>query len=288
MTLKLAFHTWPYASNPTWLPAYTLEETIRRIKKAGYEGIEIGAASPHAFPPTLSAQRRRDIRQMLADYELDLAAMLPAHGGGPGNNVASPIPEDRRWAIDHYKEMAQLTADWGGRRLICLPGWFIFGTTYKQAWEWAAEALREIAQHAGGLGVEVVIEPTPEDSNIVNTCEDAISIMEYVGEPNVKLMFDTHHVITMKEVMSDYVYRMGKDLVHLHISDDDRLPPGQGRGDFPALIEALRATDFDGYLSMECGFNQRGIEPDWVARVSLEYLKPLVDAANASSSSNVR
>ncbi|NKK33027.1 sugar phosphate isomerase/epimerase, partial [Rhizobium leguminosarum bv. viciae USDA 2370] len=26
-----------------------------------------------------------------------------------------------------------------------------------------------------------------------------------------------------------------------------------------------------------------GIEPDWVARVSLEYLKPLVDAANAKA-----
>ncbi|MBB2755876.1 UNVERIFIED_ORG: hypothetical protein GGI57_006633, partial [Rhizobium aethiopicum] len=36
-------------------------------------------------------------------------------------------------------------------------------------------------------------------------------------------------------------------------------------------------------LSMECGFHQRGIEPDWVARVSLEYLKPIVDAANAKN-----
>ncbi|MEY9165693.1 sugar phosphate isomerase/epimerase [Sinorhizobium fredii] len=46
MTIKLAMHTWPYASNPTWLPAYTLEETIKRIKKIGYDAIEIGAAQP--------------------------------------------------------------------------------------------------------------------------------------------------------------------------------------------------------------------------------------------------
>lgn len=50
MTIKLAMHTWPYASNPTWLPAYTLEETIKRVKKIGYDAIEIGAASPHVFP----------------------------------------------------------------------------------------------------------------------------------------------------------------------------------------------------------------------------------------------
>lgn len=282
MTIKLAMHTWAYASNPTWLPAYTLEETIKRVRKAGYEGIEIGAASPHCYPPTLSAQRRKDIGKMLKDYGLELAAMLPAHGGGPGNNVASPIPEERRWSIEHYKELAQLVHDWGGKRMICLPGWFIFGTTYKQAWDWAVEAAREIARFSAGLGVEVVIEPTPEDSNIVNTCEDTINFMHAVGEPNVKLMFDSHHVITMKEVMSDYVYRMGKDLVHIHLSDDHRLPPGKGRGDFPALVAALKETGFDGYLSMECGFHQRGIEPDWVARVSLEYMKPLVDAANST------
>lgn len=283
MTIKLAMHTWPYASNPTWLPAYTLEETIRRVKKAGYDAIEIGAASPHVFPPTLSEQRRKEIGAMLKDHALVLAAMLPAHGGGPGNNVASPIPEERRWAIDHYKEMVQLTADWGGKRLICLPGWYIFGTTYDQAWEWAAAAIREIARFAAEYGVEIVIEPTPEDSNIVNTCDDTIAMMNYVGEKNVKLMFDCHHVITQREVMSDYVYTMGgKDLVHIHASDDHRLPPGKGRGDWPALIEALHTVGFDGYLSMECGFHQRGIEPDWVARQSLAYLKPLVDAANST------
>ena len=284
MTIKLAMHTWPYASNPTWLPAYTLEETIKRVAKAGYDAIEIGLASPHVFPQTLSAQRRRDLGQMLKDYGLTLAATLPAHGGGPGNNVASPIPEERRWAIDNYKDTIRLTSDWGGNRVICLPGWYIFGTTYRQAWDWAKEAITEIARFAQDFGIEIVIEPTPEDSNIVNTCDNTIDMMKDVGEANVKLMFDAHHVLAEKEVMSDYAYTMGRDLVHIHASDNDRLPPGMGRGDWPALIDALHETGFDGYLSMECGFHKRGIEPDWVARVSMEYLKPLVDAANARKS----
>jgi len=284
MTIKLAMHTWPYASNPTWLPAYTLEETIKRVAKAGYDAIEIGLASPHVFPQTLSAQRRKDLGQMLKDYGLTLAATLPAHGGGPGNNVASPIPEERRWAIDNYKDTIRLTSDWGGNRVICLPGWYIFGTTYRQAWDWARDAISEIARFAQDFGIEIVIEPTPEDSNIVNTCDNTIDMMKDVGEVNVKLMFDAHHVLAEKEVMSDYAYTMGKDLVHIHASDNDRLPPGMGRGDWPALIDALHETGFDGYLSMECGFHKRGIEPDWVARVSLEYLKPLVDAANTRKS----
>ena len=281
MTIKLAMHTWPYASNPRWLPAYTLEETLKRIKAIGYDAVEIGAASPHVFTQSLSDARRKDIAKMLRDYELHLCAMLPAHGGGAGNNVASPVVEERAWALQQYREMVQLTSDWGGKRLICLPGWTIFGTSAQQGWEWAREALVEIATFAEDFGIEIIIEPTPEDSNIVNTCEDTIRMMQETGKKNVKMMFDTHHAIVMGEVMSDYAHLMGKDLVHIHLSDNDRLPPGQGIGDFPGLIDALRETGFDGYLSMECGWTKRGLSPDWVARTSLEYTKPLVDAANA-------
>jgi fructoselysine 3-epimerase len=66
----------------------------------------------------------------------------------------------------------------------------------------------------------------------------------------------------------------------MHISDNNRLPPGQGRGDFVSVINALKDIDFDGYLTMELGFDRRDIEPDYVARQSYEYLKPLVDEAN--------
>jgi fructoselysine 3-epimerase len=281
MDMKLSFNTWPYASFPVWLPAYTLEETIKRIKAIGYDGIEIGAASPHCYPPTLSAQRRRDIGKMLKDYDLELSSMLPALSGGPGHNVVSPIPEERRFTIEAYKELAQLLSDWGGKTLLYIPGWVVFGTTQRQAWQWSVEALREIARSAAGAGVQLVIEPTSFDSNLVDRCDDAIMMMEDVGEPNVKLMFDTFHVLYRREVCSDYVYKMGKNLAHLHISDDHRLPPGKGRGDFVSVVRALKDINYKGYLAMELGFDRRDIEPDLVARESLEYLKPLVDAANA-------
>lgn len=281
MPMKLSFNSWPYASFPVWLPAYPIEEVIKRVAKIGYDAIEIGAASPHAYPPTLTKERRRDIKKMLEDNNLELSSMLPALSGGPGHNVASPIPEERRHTIEHFKELAVLTAEWGGKILLYIPGWAVYGTPLRQAWQWSVEALREIAQFAAPYGVTLVIEPTSFDSNIVDRCDDAIMLMEEVAEPNVKLMFDTFHVLYRREVCTDYVYRMGKNLKHMHISDNDRLPPGEGRGDFVGVINALKDINFDGYLAMELGFDRRDIEPDYVARRSFDYLKPLVDAANA-------
>jgi sugar phosphate isomerase/epimerase len=279
--MKLSFNSWPYASFPVWLPAYPIEEVIKRVAKIGYDAIEIGAASPHAYPPTLTKERRRDIKKMLEDNNLELSSMLPALSGGPGHNVASPIPEERRHTIEHFKELAVLTAEWGGKILLYIPGWAVYGTPLRQAWQWSVEALREIAQFAAPYGVTLVIEPTSFDSNIVDRCDDAIMLMEEVAEPNVKLMFDTFHVLYRREVCTDYVYRMGENLKHMHISDNDRLPPGEGRGDFVGVINALKDINFDGYLAMELGFDRRDIEPDYVARRSFDYLKPLVDAANA-------
>lgn len=274
--MKLSYNTWAYSSFFVWVPAYTLDDTIARIAKIGYDGIEIGAAAPHAYPPHLSADRRAQIKDLLQQHDLKLSSMLPAPSGGPGNNPASPYIEERRATVEHYKELAEMVALWGGKTLIYLPGWTIFGTSRRQAWAWSREVLTEVADSIAHTGVTLVIEPTTHDTNLCVSADDAIELMQDVNRPNVKLMFDTFHVLWNHEVMTDYAYKMGADLKHIHMSDNDRLPPGRGVGDWPALIDALLDIEFDGYLTMETGFHRRGIEPDEDARVSLEFLRPLV------------
>ena len=278
--MKLSFNTWVYSSFPIWVPAYPLEETIRRIARIGYDGIEIGAAAPHAYPAYTSSERRREIRSVLDDNNIVVSAMLPAPGGGPGFNVASPLPEERRAAIDQYKQVAQLCSDLGGNTLLYVAGWVIYGTEWQRAFAWSREALVEIGQAAADLGVTVVIEQNPADGNLLESADDGIEMMRAVDSPNVKLMFDTIHAMYRNEVPTDYVYRMAEDLRYVHISDVDRLPPGQGRGDFIGLVQALKDIGYDGFLSMEIGFSYRNAQPDKFAREAYEYMKPLVDAAS--------
>jgi fructoselysine 3-epimerase len=274
--MKLSFNTWVYSSFPVWVPAYTLEETIKRIARIGYDGIEIGAAAPHAYPGHLNKERRKQIKRLLEDSHLALSSMLPAPGGGPGFNVASPLPEERAGAIDQYKQVIELCSDLGGPTVMYIAGWQIYGTSRIQAWEWSRRALSEVAKTAADFGITVVVEPTPTDSNLIESCDDAIELMEQVGEKNVGLMFDTQHAYYRNEVPTDYVYRMDKHLRHVHLSEFGRGAPGTGPGDFVGLIAALREIGYDGYLAMEIGFNRRNVEPDLVARQAFDYLKPLV------------
>lgn len=275
--MKISYNTWSYSSFFVWVPSYTLDETIKRVARLGYDGIEIGAAAPHAYPAYLGADRRAQVRDLLQEHDIALSSMLPAPSGGPGNNPASPYVEERRATIEHYKELAELVALWGGKTLIYLPGWTIYGTSRRQAWAWSREVLTEVAHAIAHTGVTLVIEPTSHDTNLCVSADDAIELMQDVNLPNVKLMFDTFHVNYSREVNTDYVYKMGADLRHIHISDNDRLPPGQGVVDFPAIIDAVIDIGFDGYLTMETGFHRRGIEPDQDAREGIEYLRPLVE-----------
>ena len=274
--MKLAFNTWVYSSFPVWVPAYPLEETIRRIAAIGYDGIEIGAAAPHAYPDHLSPARRREIRGVLESSGIALASMLPAPGGGPGFNVASPIAEERADAILQYKKVAELCAEWGGKTVLYVAGWQIFGTSRDEAFAFSRDALAEIADHAATLGVTMAIEPTSADSNLIDGCDDVIALMRAVGKPNVGAMFDTYHTLYRNEVPTDYVHRLGKDLVHLHLADVNRDPPQPGPVDYAGLVAALKADDFDGYLTMEIGFNRRGVDPDQFARRAYDYIKPML------------
>jgi protein FrlC len=273
--MKLAFNTWCYCSFPAWLPAYPIDYVIRSLAKIGYDGIELGCASPVAYPPYITAADREKIRGMLKEHKIEISSVLPAPGGGCGNNVASPIEAERRTAVQSYKDCIDLAADLGGKLCLYVAGWVIWGVDQDQAWEWSRQCLMEIAAHAKKRGVVMAVEPTPADSNLVETPDDALKLMRETKMDNVKVMFDTIHALYRTDIPADYGEKMGSHLAHVHVSDLDRLPPGS-RTDFSFLVDALKSIGYKGYLAMEIGLGGRGVDANDFAKKSLEYMRRLL------------
>jgi len=275
--MRLSFNTWPYCSYPTWLPAYPIEYVIKNLAKIGYENIEIGCASPVAFPPYMTKEDRKRISKLLKDNNISVSAVLPAPGGtGCGNNVASHIEAERLHAIQSYKDVIDLAYDLDGEGRICcfLGGWVILGVDQEQGWEWSKECLIEIADYAEKKKMTVAIEPTAEVTNLIETSDDALKLMREVKRSNVKVMLDTIHACYRGEVLTDQVDRMGSDLVNIHISDTGRTPPGT-HNDFKSFIDALKSINYDGYLTVEGGFIGRK-DPNGFALKSYEYMKKIM------------
>lgn len=273
--MKYAFNTWAYGSFPSWLPSYELDEVVRRLARIGYDGIEIGCAAPHAWPAYLGAARRRELKALMDGEGLPAISLLPAPGGGPGHNPASPLKEEREATVHHYGEVVDLAADLGAKLVLYIAGWQVFGTTREQAFDRSRDCLARIARHAAGRGVTIAVEPTAADSNLIDTPHQALELMRASGEPNVKTMFDTYHALYRDDVSADHVRILGKDLAHIHFADTDRGVPGDGAVDWLSVMQAVKDIGFSGHLTMEIGFASRKSDPDAMARRSLAYLKGL-------------
>ena len=275
MGFKYSFNNWCYSSFPVWVPSYALEETIKRIARIGYDAIEIGCAAPHAWPAHLNKAKRAAIKTLMADQGIACSSMLPAPGGGPGNNPASLLPEERASAIAHYKEVVDLAHDLGAPRVIYVAGWRSFGVDADEARGWSLAALIDIGKYAAGKGIIVTVEPTSADSNLIDTAGHALALRRDSGLKNVSVMFDTYHAIYRNEVSSDYVYEMAPHLDHIHCADIDRSAPAEGIVDWHGVLQAARDINFKGYLTMEIAFAARRVEPDRSARSALTYLKSI-------------
>ena len=276
--MKYAFNTWAYSSFPAWLPAYTLDEAIRRLARIGYDGVEIGCAAPHAWPAYLSAERRGELKRLLDSSGLEVVSLLATPGGGPGFNPASPCAEERNATVKYYQEVTDLALDLGARKVIYIGGWQIFGTTRQEAWSRSRDCLDRIAAYAGQKEITIVVEPTAAATNLIESADDAIELMRSVEHSNVKLMFDTLHALYRDELPADYARAMGGDLVHVHVSDKNRVLPGEGQVDWVGLMQVLRECCFDGFITMEVGLDSRSADPDRIARTALAYLKDLETA----------
>jgi fructoselysine 3-epimerase len=278
--MKYAFNTWAYSSFPAWLPCYPLDEAIRRIAAIGYDGVEIGCAAPHAWPAYLSKERRAELRNLLEASGLQAVSLLPTPGGGPGFNPASPLPEEREATVRYYNEVIDLASDLGAKKVLYIAGWQIFGSSRQQAWDRTKNCLDLIASHADKKGITIVVEPTAAATNLIETADDAMELMRSVARDNVKVMFDTLHALYRNEIPADYVRAMRDDLVHIHVSDSNRVIPGEGRVDWIGLMQALNECGYDGYLTMEIGLDSRTADPDQIARTALKFLKGIESELN--------
>jgi protein FrlC len=277
--VKLSFNTWLYCSFPAWLPLRSLDEVIAGLADMGYDGVEIGGAAPHGFPDYLDAARRSAIREQVESRGMEVSAMCPAVGGGPGYNPVSRDEAERRAGKDYMEKLIRLAADLGCGSVIWLGGIRACGQSYDEAWSYAVDSLAACARIASDAGVKLVVEPTAADSNLLDHAADCRRMLEDadVGADVGGVMLDTFHIYHRQDDVREAFALAGDRLSYVHLADVDRDAPGTHR-DFGEVVDALRDLGYDGWLSLEVGFNRRESHPDSLARTGLEHVRGLMGA----------
>ncbi len=240
-----------------------LAERIMAARVAGFEGVEI------QFPYELPAIR---LKELLERAGVPLVLMnLPAGDfmhGGPG---LAAVPA-RQEAFDAaLQEALSYAAMVRPRHVNVLPGRLADGVAREQALETLAGNLRTSAEAFGLLGIRVVCEainPLDMPGFLINTPEHLQALLERVDHPNCQAQLDLYHMARQGLDVAAGIRLLGSRVGHVQFADcPGRGAPGSGSVSFDRLIDALRVTGYDGWLSAEYRPGDTGTEASlgWLA-----------------------
>jgi hydroxypyruvate isomerase len=95
---------------------------------------------------------------------------------------------------------------------------------------------------------------------------DAHAIVQEIGSPAIRLIFDTAHVHAMDGDVLTHLQRCLPETAIVQFADSPgRMEPGSGSIDFRAVIETLQANHYRGLVELEHGWTEPTVECETAA-----------------------
>jgi hydroxypyruvate isomerase len=115
--------------------------------------------------------------------------------------------------------------------------------------------IKTAAEMAGDAGISLLIEPMNAHDRpeyFLRRADDAMALIDEIGASNVELLFDTYHAAFEEEHVTAALMRSLPRLGHVQIAaHPDRCEPDQGTVDHGALLDALAASGWSGFVGAE-------------------------------------
>ena len=224
-----------------------LADSMRQAAALGFDAVEI-------FAPAADTISRPELRSLLQETGLQVAAV----GTGAGMvlhqlQLTDPDPQRRQQAIDFIREMIAFGAEVHAPAIIgSMQGRFVPSEGREVALQRLAEGLRELSAFAESLGVRLLYEPLNRyETNLFQHLETAAAFLQAEQLANVRLLADLFHMNIEETDLAAAIRAAGTRIGHVHFVDSNRQAAGRGHLDFGPLVQALRAVDYQGYVSAE-------------------------------------
>ena len=109
------------------------------------------------------------------------------------------------------------------------------------------------------------------ETDFVNTCDEALRLIETVDHPHFVLHLDVKAMATESASVTDLIRQHASRAGHFHANDPNRRGPGFGDADFVPIFQALRDAGYNRWVSVEV-FDYTP-DPETIARRSLQYMQ---------------
>ena len=255
--MKLGIHAYAWCSQ--W--SNETLDLIDKVKGFGMDFIELPLMCLETFDS--KAVRERLDRVGL---EAVTSTVLTAE-----TDITSDDEGVRRNGVEYLKACVRAASEVGAKSFC--------GVIYSQhvkdaasrpderAWRHSAECLKEAARYSRPLGVSLGLEPVNRyETYLVNTCEQALKLMEMVGEDNVKIHLDSYHMNIEEKSFYDATRMAGVNLIHYHLCENDRGIAGTGLVNWDDIFRALGEMEYRGNAALESFVDVTDNMTTWVWR----------------------
>jgi sugar phosphate isomerase/epimerase len=253
MSIKLGILEHWFDGEPV-VPGATLDERLRNLEAAGYQGIQLSAVSHRAG---LDA-----VKKSLAGSSIRL--LIHGRGGG----ILAGDAETRAKAVETISDGLYEAASLGAVGSILVPirsqaeiappppssfGVHPMKTVVDLEREILIEQLGKLAPVAEDAGVPIILEPLNRyETHLIKSLDDAAEICRAVNSTGIKMMGDFFHMNIEDDDMGAAIERNADVLAYIHLADSNRYQPGTGHLDFTPGFRALKKIGYDGYMTLEC------------------------------------
>lgn len=255
---------------PVALLTGSLPEKIEKAARWGADGVELLTTNPKELKP-------KEILALVRQHDLQVAAI--ASGGmafALGFTLLNAEASIAAQAKTRLYDLIDFAAALGAAVVT------IGSFRGRSAWvggqgkTMLRDILGEAAGYAGQRSIRLALEAINRfEGDILANAAETLAFIDEVNQPALGVLLDTFHVNIEEASWTEpfrTVMRAGK-LYHVHLGDNNRLPPGGGLIDFPAIVATLRETGYTGYLSAELLCKP---DADTAARQTLEYMSKLL------------
>lgn len=116
------------------------------------------------------------------------------------------------------------------------------------------EQLRRSSEIATENGLLFAMEMRAGD--FISSVDGVVSIFDDCKTDNIGMVYDVAHAHAISEYLDLGIYKLGKYLRLVHLSDNDgtrpyHYEPGKGNIDFGNIISTLKKTGYDGYVVVD-------------------------------------
>ncbi len=228
---------------------------LPEIREHGLRALEIPMFEPHKISAS-------SLRRAIAanDLECTVCAILPA-AINPISADASVRSKSFSHLVECVEKAAELNATLLGGPLFAPIGYLPGRRPNREEWNWAVEIFQKLGDALDANEMTLTIEPVNRSETFfLRTAMEAKALCDAIAHPRIGITLDTFHANIEEKSIPDAVVSLGSSLKHFHASENDRGLLGSGHIDFPAIIEALQKSNYDGYLIIE-GFGYSPDEP---------------------------